>query len=420
MDDKYSEEERQFLEEIAFNRLPQINEDQLREVAQKFELKDTGTKICLYKVILGYFSSIETTSFEGLKVFVELNELLDKFFIKKCLKESPQKPEDNILKSKLQKCLKTSPQKLLKTELTSENELTQITKFREFKINGKIGTPDQKEKLSFMSLIYQMNSGIEKGFSERDICEAVIKSISPDLPLRSYLEGKETMDMATLSKILRSHFKEPNSTALFTQLSNSKQASTESAQEYVIRLMSLRQKILFVSREESCSYNFDLIQNRFEHAVLVGLRNENIRNELRPILKSQGTLSDEILLEHLSLAMSDEHEHSEKFYKRRTDISKLESSEEKQIKSEKIDNKLLTELQSLKVSLDEISKWQDNYVRDSSRLPRQNNKQNLPRRCSECLKNKNQKCDHCYFCGSDEHFQTGCKKRLNSLKNPKN
>ena len=160
MDDKYSEEERQFLEEIAFNRLPQINEDQLREVAQKFELKDTGTKICLYKVILGYFSSIETTSFEGLKVFVELNELLDKFFIKKCLKESPQKPEDNILKSKLQKCLKTSPQKLLKTELTSENELTQITKFREFKINGKIGTPGQKEKLSFMSLIYQMNSGI--------------------------------------------------------------------------------------------------------------------------------------------------------------------------------------------------------------------------------------------------------------------
>ena len=61
-----------------------------------------------------------------------------------------------------------------------------------------------------------MNSGIEKGFSERDICEAVIKSISPDLPLRSYLEGKQTMDIASLSKILRSQFKEPNSTALFT------------------------------------------------------------------------------------------------------------------------------------------------------------------------------------------------------------
>lgn len=419
--EKYSEEERQFLEEIAFTRLPQLSEDQLKEVAQKFQLQDTGTKICLYKVILGYFSSIATTTFEGLKIFVELNELLDKFFIKKCLKESPQKQEDNILKSKIQKCLKAAtPKKLLQTELSGENELTQIRKFREFKINGKIGTPGQKEKLSFMSLIYQMNSGLEKGYSERDICEAVIRSISPDLPLRSYLEGKEIKDIASLSKILRTHFKEPNSTALFTQLSNSRQTSTESAQDYVIRLMALRQKILFVNKEETCNYSIDLIQNRFVHAVLVGLRNENIRNELRPILKSQETLSDEILLEHLSVAMSDEHEHSEKVYKRRTDVSKIESSEEKQTKTEKIDNKLLTELQSLKVSLDEISKWKDNYVRDSSRSPNHNNKQNLPRRCSECLKNKTPKCDHCYFCGSDEHFQTGCKKRLNSLKNKKN
>ena len=66
---------------------------------------------------------------------------------------------------------------------------------------------------------------------------------------------------------------------------------------------------------------------------------------MRPILKSHGTLSDEILLEHLSLAMSDEHEHSEKFYKKRTDVSKIESSEKKQNKTEKNDSKLLTELQ---------------------------------------------------------------------------
>ena len=148
--EKYSEEERQFLEEIAFTRLPQLSEDQLKEVAQKFQLQDTGTKICLYKVILGYFSSIATTTFEGLKIFVELNELLDKFFIQKCLKAA-------------------TPKKLLQTELSGENELTQIRKFREFKINGKIGTPGQKEKLSFMSLIYQMNSGLEKGYSETDI-----------------------------------------------------------------------------------------------------------------------------------------------------------------------------------------------------------------------------------------------------------
>ena len=241
------------------------------------------------------------------------------------MKESPKKSETEDNKFKLQTDL-----------LSSQNELSHITKFREFKISGKIGTPGQKEKLSFMSLIYQMNSGIEKEFPERDICEAVIKSISLDLPLRSYFEGKQTMDIASLSKILRSHFKEPNSTALFTQLSNSRQTSTESAKEYVIRLMSLRQKILFVSREETCSYSFDLIQNRFVHAVLVGLRNENIQNELCPILKSHDTLSDEILLEHLSLAMSDEMNIQKNFIKGELMCQKLNPQRKNKIKLKKM------------------------------------------------------------------------------------
>ena len=34
--------------------------------------------------------------------------------------------------------------------------LTDIVKLPEFEINGKIGTPGQKEKLSFTSLIYQI------------------------------------------------------------------------------------------------------------------------------------------------------------------------------------------------------------------------------------------------------------------------
>ena len=71
-------------------------------------------------------------------------------------------------------------------------------------------------------------------------------------------------------------------------------------------------------------------------------------------------------------------------------------SQKLNLQRKKNDSKLLTEQQSLKISLDEISKWKDNFSRDSSRLARQNNK--LPRRCSTCSQ-KNQKCDHCYFCG---------------------
>ena len=115
--------------------------------------------------------------------------------------------------------------------------------------------------------------------------------------------------------------------ALFTALSNSRQAPNESAQEYFMRLMSLHQEILFVTKEKSCSYSEELIQNHFTCAALIGLQNENNRNELCPILKLNN-LSDKELLENLSLGISDEHEHSNnKFNKCRTDISIAETSE---------------------------------------------------------------------------------------------
>ena len=129
--------------------------------------------------------------------------------------------------------------------------LTDIVKLPEFEINRKIGTPGQKEKLSFMSLIYQIQNRLKKFFSESNICDASIKSIPHDLSLRSYLEEKPDMNIASLRKILRPHFKEPNSSALFTALSNSRQAASESAQEYVMRLMSLRHKFYLALRRKA-------------------------------------------------------------------------------------------------------------------------------------------------------------------------
>ena len=127
-----------------------------------------------------------------------------------------------------------------------------------------------------------------------------MKSIAPDLALRTYLEGKNNLNLKALRRILRSHFKQPNATSLFTELSNSKQLPSESAKEFAVRLVSLRQKILFISKEDNCGQSEALVQNRFLHAILVGLRKDNIRNELRPLLRNS-ILFDEDILENLML-----------------------------------------------------------------------------------------------------------------------
>ena len=56
----------------------------------------------------------------------------------------------------------------------------------------------------------QIESGLAKGYSERDIIDAVIQAISPVLHLQSNLESKKILTLIELRKILQSHYCEKN------------------------------------------------------------------------------------------------------------------------------------------------------------------------------------------------------------------
>ena len=60
---------------------------------------------------------------------------------------------------------------------------------RDFRIVGQVGELGQKDKLSYVSLIRQIEAGIDKGYMEKEVIQAVINSISPGLSIRSYFEG---------------------------------------------------------------------------------------------------------------------------------------------------------------------------------------------------------------------------------------
>lgn len=61
--------------------------------------------------------------------------------------------------------------------------MPEVTLRREFKINGQIGGGGQKDKLSYTSLVHQIDSGLRKGYSEAEIVEAVIRAVNPGLHL---------------------------------------------------------------------------------------------------------------------------------------------------------------------------------------------------------------------------------------------
>ena len=74
---------------------------------------------------------------------------------------------------------------------------------KEFRIVGQIGDSRQKDRLRFTSLIHQVSAGEKAGYGEREIIEAVIRATIPSLSLRSFLENKDDLSLATLKRVLR-------------------------------------------------------------------------------------------------------------------------------------------------------------------------------------------------------------------------
>ncbi len=112
---------------------------------------------------------------------------------------------------------------------------------KDFNISGRIGDLNQREKLSFSSLAHQIENGLSRGYPECEIVDAVIRAISPGLQLQSYLEGKPNITLSTLRQILHSHFQEKSATELYKQLTSEFQGNKETPQNFLMRVLDLRQ-----------------------------------------------------------------------------------------------------------------------------------------------------------------------------------
>ena len=108
--------------------------------------------------------------------------------------------------------------------------------------------PGQKEKLSFVSLIRQIENGLAKGYKESAIVEAIVRAISPGVQLRNYLETIPNLTLPKIRKIIRSHFMEKTSTELYQELATISQGPKEDPQIFLMRCLEIRQKILFSSK----------------------------------------------------------------------------------------------------------------------------------------------------------------------------
>ena len=134
---------------------------------------------------------------------------------------------------------------------------------KELKIQGQIGEAHQRDKLTYVSLIHQINEAQKAGFDESEIVNSVIRAMSPSLTLRNMLETTSNLSLQRLLQFLESHFEETSATDLWGTLTSMIQLPEESEYSYVMKRIEIRQKVLLASSKSDIKYDKGLVMKLF-------------------------------------------------------------------------------------------------------------------------------------------------------------
>ena len=393
-------EEIELLIEEVCRKISTLNAAHLEEVCQHLKIGGESppeglTKSAKKRQILRYVCStdLETSEDNGLDVLQKLQRKMAEM-----TGNSATELTEPVDQSKSKPCASTM-------SLDSERG---VYYRKDFKISGQIGEPGHKDKLSFSSLVHQLDNAVERKIPEQEIIGAVIRAIQPGLSLRGYLESRRGLTMATLRKILRSHFREGNATDLYQQLTNGTQDTKESATHFLVRMMELRQKVLFASQEADSGLRYDptLVQNMMLRSLLTGLSSDSVRSEVTSAVKTP-QISDEELLEAFNAAASQEEERQKKqqFSRKQVKISVVQgdTDERKKEKPEPKQSNLKQELDSLRSELTDLRKLLTSTALNGMKERRRQ------RGCEACKStSQGDTCRHCFKCGNSGHMARYC------------
>ena len=390
-------------EQGVFKKLGEINLDVLKQVYTELQLPDVTdenkkeNETYIRRMIVRHLSSdtVVEVEDEGLATFLQLRTFIQGLTKDLLLtKDEPavSKPDDDTKKEdaevetvEVKEQHVESPKDLkkelkVKTKGESKEVKTggrQSEMFRNFpwkkdlKLKGTIGDPKDTGpgKVTYLSLIRQIEKWVKKEYNEEEICDAVIEGISSEQSLRSMLEGKWDLTVPKLRRFLRVHFEEKEATQVYKELTKLSQGRGQKVKEFVMDAIGLRDKILFASTEAGNRFNYpeELVRSTCWHTVVTGIRDDNVKNEVKAVLSRDP--EDEELLESLNTAVSDEKERQGKFKeqnvkanlveqrKQEAETKKQELVEEQ--KSEKKINPVVAELREIRLAVNEIKSVKD-------------------------------------------------------------
>ena len=185
---------------------------------------------------------------------------------------------------------------------------------REFKVHGG-QIRDQSSDITYNSISKQIDEGDREGFTETEVIRGVLKCVKPGA-FKNMLTNKDDLTICELKGFLRSHLCEKAGTELFQDLMCAKQDEHEPPQQFIYRMIGLKQKILFQSKQANTEIHYDpkTIQQVFLHSIYQGLgsKHTDIRQQLRPLIINN-QISDEEIVSRVMKIINSENEHQRRF-----------------------------------------------------------------------------------------------------------
>ncbi len=299
---------------------------------------------------------------------------------------------------------------------------------REFKLHGG-QISDAGSDISYNSLSKQMDEGLQEGFSESEIIRTVLKITKPGT-FREMLSNKEDLTVEGLKRFLRSHIRDKNVTELFQELSNARQQDRESPQQFLYRVMGLKQQVIFESQQPGVDFSYDkkLVQGTFLHTIYQGLNEKNsyVRHDLKPFL-SDMQVSDDFLLEQVTKSTSEEEGRLKRLItvaKTRPVTVNLVSHDSGELTDQNRQTKVDSELQANRDAIKELTAQVSSLTKhlahpttsaetiksidNSTPTTRPQPTAETKGKCRDCVQKGNINCSHCFICGQAGHRAIGC------------
>lgn len=405
-----------------------------------------STEVELFDFIVDFLRSKQLRSLEdqGMARLLVFRDLIDELQSPQTVEGLGQAPDEDHSDSMSETepvapvMSKTAPTSVGADQVTGLVKLTDVTALlprREFRIHsGQIS--DSGSDVSYSSLGRQIDEGLSENFTEAEVVRAVLKIIKPGT-FRDMLMTKDGLTVAELKRFLRAHLRDKSSAELFQELSNAKQQEKESPQQFMYRLMGLKQRVLFASQQSSSEFKYEdkLVHGVFLHSLYQGLSEKYayVRRDLKPLISNQ-SVTEDFILEIMTNSISEEVERQARLgqtHKAKVVTVNATQQGERQHAVQppaEVQASVLqtqAEVQANRTAIHELTAHVSALARTIEKvftpitsvaeLPQVNlastvqaSKHTSKGKCKSCTAQGTASCNHCFRCGQEGHRAVGC------------